>query len=110
MFAPSLAADVKPEYLRLVQIYFRWNDNGVWIMFEEHMRETRAKVSAIDINAAEFWKIHFLAPRAVHFKSRSFQSITQTYWQHFLLIAKSARAKTVHPREVLLVDLCKPTR
>ena len=64
-------------------------------MLEEYVRQTSAEIGTIHINRAEFRQVNFFASGTEDLETRSLQSVTQTYWKYFLLVAQSSRAESV---------------
>ena len=110
MFATSLTVNVEAEYLWLVQVHLGRDNDCVWVVLQEHMREACSKIGSIDVDASELWQVHLFAARAVHLEARGLQVVTEANGEHFLLVAKGARAETIDTREILLVNLGQATR
>jgi hypothetical protein len=102
--------NVKAKYFRLIQIDLGWKNDCVRVVLQENVGQTCSEVSAIDIDLAEFRQVNFLATRAVDLEARGLQGVTKAHWENLLLVTKSARAETINPREILLIDLGNTAR
>jgi hypothetical protein len=109
VFRTPLLVYLESVNLRLVEVDLRREHYCFRVMLQKHVREGGTKVSAVDVNASEFWKVDFFASRAEDLKPRSLESVTKPYWKYFLLIAKCSRAVPEQPRKELLVNLGNPS-
>ena len=59
------------------------------------MWETSTKEGTINIDNLKLRDVNFLASWAIHFESRDFKIITESYRKNLLSIAKSSRASAI---------------
>jgi hypothetical protein len=79
----------------------------MWVDHEQHMRESRPKVSAVDVAmSATFWRIEVFTTRAIQFDSFLVRCIGETDGEDGLRVAvdTGAGAKV---RAAVLVELAR---
>jgi hypothetical protein len=79
-FTSSLPIDVEAKNLGFIEVYLRWQDNGVRVVLEEDLREGSSKVGTIYVDLPELGQVHFFASWAEDFEARGFQGIGETNW------------------------------
>ena len=96
--ATSLAYDVETIDLRLVVVYLWRQNDGLFVVLEEMMWETRAEEGAIDCHRSELWDVNLVAPRTEYFESAYFEAIAESNWEDLLSITESSWACAIEAR------------
>lgn len=67
-FGSSFLVDLETVNFGFVEVDLGRKDHSLGVMFQENMGEGGAEVGAVDIDAAEFGKVHLLATRTENLK------------------------------------------
>ena len=104
--AASLSHDMETIDLWLVMVYLWRQNDGLFVVLQEMVWETRAEEGSIDRHRPKLRNVNLVTPWAENLESGHLQAVAESDWEHLLSITEGSWAGAIEARKELVVNFC----